>query len=250
MLMQKAMHQPRPSALPQAAPKLHVAIICDGNGRWASRRALPRSEGHRAGAAAARRIIQCAPHLGVHTLTLFALSSANWLRPIAEVDGILGLLHEYLVSEMPACLASGIRLSILGRRDRLPAHLQEAIAHAEALTAKGRALHLRLAIDYSARQTIFQAASKFYKTIELSSEAFGGILSEVLRGGSTEVDLLIRTGGQQRLSDFMLWECAFAEFVFLAKRWPDFTPADLEQAIAEFQQRERTRGALPWEYSI
>ncbi len=114
----------------------------------------------------------------------------------------------------------------------------------------GKRLHLRLAIDYSARQTIFQAASKFYKVTDLSSEAFGKLMAEVQRGGSTDVDLLIRTGGEQRLSDFLLWECAFAEFVFMEKRWPDFSPADLRDAVMEFQKRERTRGALPVDYPL
>jgi len=226
---------------------LHVAIICDGNGRWATSRGLPRSAGHRAGAEAARSIIRCAPHLGIHTLTLFALSSANWNRPPAEVSAILQVLDEYLRAETIHCLDEGIRLSIIGRRDRLPAALREAIAEAEALTAKGKALHLRLAVDYSARHSLFQAASKFYKATELSTEAFGDVLAEVLRGGSTDVDLLIRTGGEQRLSDFLLWECAFAEFLFLDKRWPEFLPADLRNAIVEFKKRERTRGALPRE---
>ncbi len=232
------------------AVKVHVAIICDGNGRWAIARGLPRSEGHREGAEAARRIIRCAPHLGIHTLTLFALSSANWQRPPAELDAILGILEKYLLAETSHCLEEGVRLSIIGRRDRLPAGLRAAIGDAEALTAKGKALHLRLAIDYSARQTIYQAASKFYKVTNLSSEAFGDLLAEVQRGGSTEVDLLIRTGGEQRLSDFLLWECAFAEFVFLPKRWPDFMPVDLRNAVQEFARRERTRGALPLECSI
>lgn len=232
------------------AVKVHVAIICDGNGRWATARGLPRSEGHREGAEAARRIIRCAPHLGIHTLTLFALSSANWQRPPAELDAILGILEKYLLAETSHCLEEGVRLSIIGRRDRLPAGLRAAIGDAEALTAKGKALHLRLAIDYSARQTIYQAASKFYKVTNLSSEAFGDLLAEVQRGGSTEVDLLIRTGGEQRLSDFLLWECAFAEFVFLPKRWPDFMPVDLRNAVQEFARRERTRGALPLECSI
>ncbi len=247
MLTQHALLVRRPLALPVVASQLHVAIICDGNGRWATSRALHRSEGHRAGANVARRIIECAPHLGIHTLSLFALSSANWKRPASEVAAILAILQEYLVEETTHCVNEGIRLSIIGRRDRLPATLREAIAETEALTVKGRRLHLRLAIDYSARHTIFQAASKFYKVTDLTSEAFASLLSEVQRGGSTEVDLLIRTGGEQRLSDFLLWECAFAEFVFMAKRWPDFTPADLRDAVLEFAQRERTRGALPSE---
>src|SRR5215472_13042026 len=223
-LLQQPIAQP---AVPATAAQLHVAIICDGNGRWATSRSLVRSAGHRAGAEAARRIIQCAPHLGIHTLTLFALSSANWKRPPAEVAAILEILQEYLVAETSHCLDEGIRLNIIGRRDRLPAPLREAIADCEALTAKGNTLHLRLAVDYSARHTLFQAASKFYKVTDLSSDAFSNVLAEVKRGGSTDVDVLIRTGGEQRLSDFLLWECAFAEFFFLRKRWPDFTPRDL-----------------------
>ena len=224
---------------------VHVAIISDGNGRWATSRGLPRSAGHRAGAETARRIIEAAPRLGIHTLTLFALSSANWKRPAAEVNAILRLLHEYLLTETTHCVDEGVRLSIIGRRDRVPATLRQAIADSEAATANGTRLHLRLAIDYSAREAIFHAACRFYKVTELSPESFSRVLAEVSRGGSTEVDLLIRTGGEQRLSDFLLWECAFAEFVFVRKAWPDFTVADLEAALQEFAHRERTRGALP-----
>jgi undecaprenyl diphosphate synthase len=224
---------------------LHVAIISDGNGRWATSRGLPRSAGHRAGAESARRIVEAAPRLGIRTLTLFALSSANWKRPAAEVNAILRLLHEYLLVETSHCIEEGVRLSVIGRRDRIPATLREAIADSEAATANGTRLHLRLAIDYSAREAIYHAACRFYKVTELSPESFSNVLAEVLRGGSTEVDLLIRTGGEQRLSDFLLWECAFAEFVFLPKRWPDFNAVDLESAVQEFGRRERTRGALP-----
>lgn len=228
-----------------ATPKLHVAIITDGNGRWATTRGLPRSAGHRAGAEAARKIIGASPRLGIHTLTLFALSSANWSRPAAEVNGILRLLHEYLLTETSHCVEEGVRLSVIGRRDRVPATLRAAIADSEAATARGDRLHLRLAIDYSARQAIYQAACRFYKVTELSQDSFSQVLSEVQRGGSTDVDLLIRTGGEQRLSDFLLWESAFAELVFIDKRWPDFCVADLEGALRAFAQRERTRGALP-----
>lgn len=224
---------------------LHVAIISDGNGRWATSRGLPRSAGHRAGAEAARHIIEAAPRLGIHTLTLFALSSANWKRPAAEVNAIVRLLHEYLLTETQHCVEQGVRLSIIGRRDRVPATLRQAIADSEAATANGTRLHLRLAIDYSAREAIFHAACRFYKVTELSPESFSRVLAEVHRGGSTEVDLLIRTGGEQRLSDFLLWECAFAEFVFVRRAWPDFTVADLEAALQEFGHRERTRGAWP-----
>jgi undecaprenyl diphosphate synthase len=227
------------------ARRLHVAIISDGNGRWATSKGLPRSAGHRAGAETARRIIEAAPRLGIHTLTLFALSSANWKRPDSEVQGILRLLHEYLLTETTHCIDEGVRLSIIGRRDRLPAALRQAVVDSEAATARGTRMHLRLAVDYSAREAIYHAACRFYKVTELSPESFSTVLAEVLHGGSTEVDLLIRTGGEQRLSDFLLWECAFAEFVFLQKRWPDFTAEDLEAAVMEFNRRERTRGALP-----
>ncbi len=246
LLQHKTVRQiPLTQPAPDHAPRLHVAIISDGNGRWAVARGLPRSAGHRAGAETARRVIEAAPRMGIHTLTLFALSSANWKRPPAEVQGILRLLHEYLLTETTHCMEEGVRLNIIGRRDRLPATLRQAVADSEAATAKGTRLHLRLAVDYSAREAIYHAACRFYKVTELSPESFSTVLAEVLRGGSTEVDLLIRTGGEQRLSDFLLWECAFAEFVFLQKRWPDFTADDLEAAVNEFNRRERTRGALP-----
>lgn len=247
MLMQELNIRKTPAVQPAIAhsQRLHVAIISDGNGRWATSRGLPRSAGHRAGAEAARRVIEAAPRLGIHTLTLFALSSANWKRPVAEVNAILRLLHEYLFAETTQCIDEGVRLSIIGRRDRLPATLRQAIADSEAATARGTRMHLRLAVDYSAREAIYNAACRFYKVTELSSESFSNVLAEVLRGGSTEVDLLIRTGGEQRLSDFLLWECAFAELVFTQKRWPDFAAADLEAAVLEFGKRARTRGALP-----
>ena len=241
IILQHILNAP-PSAPPAA---LHVAIIADGNGRWATSRGLPRSAGHRAGAEASRAIIEAVPKLGIHTLTLFALSSANWARPSAEVSGILRLVHEYLLAETSRCMENGIRISVLGRRDRIPATLRQAIIDSEAATARGKRLHLRLAIDYSAREAIYLAACRYYKATELSPNSFGDTLSEVVRGGSTDVDLLIRTGGEQRLSDFLLWECAYAELIFLEKRWPDFTVADLNAALGEFSRRQRTRGSLP-----
>jgi len=161
------------------------------------------------------------------------------------VNGILRLLHEYLLTETSHCVDEGVRLSVIGRRDRIPATLREAVADSEAATIRGERLHLRLAIDYSARQSIYQAACRFYKVTELSQDSFSQVLSEVQRGGSTEVDLLIRTGGEQRLSDFLLWESAFAELVFVNKRWPEFSVPDLENALMEYGRRERTRGGLP-----
>lgn len=247
ILTQQPIPVPQPDLQRNSPPMrpIHVAIISDGNGRWATSRGLPRSAGHRAGAQSARSVIEAAPRLGIHTLTLFALSAANWKRPPSEVSGILRILHEYLLTETSHCIDEGIRISIIGRRDRVPATLRQAIIDSEAATAHGTRLHLRLAVDYSARNAIYNAACRFYKVTELSQESFSAVLSEVLRGGSTDVDLLIRTGGEQRLSDFLLWECAFAEFVFLSKRWPDFTVDDLQAAVHEFSHRERTRGALP-----
>src|SRR5882762_7776930 len=166
-----------------AAPRLHVAIISDGNGRWATSRGLPRSAGHRAGAEAARRVIEAAPRFGIYTLTLFAPSSANSKRPAAEAQAILWLLHEYWLTETMHCIDGGVRITIIGRRDRLPATLRQAIADSEAATAKGTRLHLRLAVDYSAREAIYRAACRFYKVTELSPESFSSVLAEVHRGG-------------------------------------------------------------------
>jgi undecaprenyl diphosphate synthase len=235
--------EPQP-ATPAQPRRLHVAIISDGNGRWATSRGLPRSAGHRTGAQTARAIIAAASTMGIHTLTLFALSSANWKRPPAEVAGILRIVHEYLLTETQHCVDEGIRLNIIGRRDRLSANLRQAIVDSEDATARGTRLHLRLAVDYSARNAIYSAARRFYKSTELSEESFAAVLGEA-RGGAPDVDLLIRTGGEQRISDFLLWECAFAELFFVHKRWPEFTVDDLRAALQEFASRERTRGALP-----
>jgi undecaprenyl diphosphate synthase len=224
---------------------LHVAIISDGNGRWGLARGLARTEGHRAGAKTARHIIEAAPRLGIATLTFFAFSSANWKRPQAEVNGILRLLQEYLVAEAPRCVAEGVRLNVIGRRDRLPHSLRAIISEAESATAAGRRLLVRLAVDYSARAAIYRAACRFYKATSLSLESFAEVLREVNRDAAPDVDLLIRTGGQQRLSDFMLWESAYAELVFVPKKWPDFGAEDLEEAVEEFHRRDRNFGSVP-----
>lgn len=224
---------------------LHVAIISDGNGRWALARGLPRSAGHRAGAETARRVIQVCPNLGIGTLTLFALSSANWKRPQVEVHGILRLLHEYFLAETTRCAAEGVRLTVIGRRDRLSHNLRQTIANAEAATAAGARLHVRLAVDYSAREAIYRAACRFYKVTSLSLESFTEVLREVNRDSAPDVDLLIRTGGEQRLSDFLLWEAAYAEFAFMPKKWPDFGAEDLAAAVEQFHRRDRNFGGLP-----
>jgi len=211
----------------------------DGNGRWARARGLPRVAGHRAGADAVRRVVEAAPGLGVGVLTLYSFSSDNWLRPAAEVKALMGLFQSYLRMETGRCVAEGVRIRTLGRRDRLSAPLQKALAAAEAATAAGTTLEVRIAVDYSSRDAILDAAMRLKKG-EASREAFSRLL-----GDAPDVDLLIRTGGEQRLSDFLLWECAYAELLFTKRMWPEFARADLEQAIAEFYSRERRFGRIP-----
>jgi len=223
---------------------LHVAIIMDGNGRWAQSRGLPRTAGHRAGAEAVRRVVEAAPRLGIATLTLYAFSADNWQRPQAEVQTLLRLLYEYLMAETSRCVAHGVRVSVIGRRDRLPRALREAIEAAEISTAGGTALHLRLAVDYSAREALFRAACRFYKATELSHESFARVLGEVNHDGARDVDLLVRTGGEQRLSDFLLWESAYAELYFTPRTWPEFDAAALEAAVREYHARERRFGRI------
>ncbi|MGC1635494.1 MAG: di-trans,poly-cis-decaprenylcistransferase [Candidatus Acidiferrales bacterium] len=236
-----------PPSQSQAEPKLHVAILLDGNGRWASARGLIRSEGHRAGVEAVRRIVRAAPGLGVGTLTLYAFSSDNWGRPLGEVAALLILLEEYFRAEAEGCAAAGIRLRVIGRRDRIPPSLAEAIDSAEKLTAAGRALELRLAVDYSARDAILRAACWMVSSLEVSQREFAKRLGEVTHssGPALDVDLLIRTGGDRRLSDFMLWECAYAELFFTPRMWPEFEAADLADAVEDFRGRERRFGRLP-----
>ena len=226
---------------------LHVAIIMDGNGRWAQARGLPRVTGHRAGALAVRRTVEAAARLGVRILTLYAFSSDNWRRPAAEVDTLMGLLDEYLRQELNQCREHGIRVSVIGRRDRLPAGLVRAIAEAEAATAAGRVLHLRIALDYSARDTILRAALAVNGARRLSREHFARLLGQAVHAAGEpvpDVDLLIRTGGEQRLSDFLLWECAYAELHFTPRMWPDFDAADLEAALRDFRSRQRRFGQV------
>jgi undecaprenyl diphosphate synthase len=214
---------------------LHVAIIMDGNGRWASQRHLPRVAGHRAGVEALRRIVEACPGLNIATLTVYAFSSDNWKRPPAEVSALMKLFHNYLRKECSRCQEKGVRISVVGRRERLPPLLLPEIERAETLTAGGSRLHLRLAVDYSSRDAILAAAERL--GAGLSRRSFSNALGP-------DVDLLIRTGGEQRLSDFLLWECAYAEFLFASKMWPDFQAADLSAAIADFHARDRRFGAI------
>jgi undecaprenyl diphosphate synthase len=227
---------------------LHVAIIMDGNGRWATQRGLPRVAGHRAGGIAARRIVEHALTLGIRRLTLFAFSSDNWRRPSFEVDRILWLLRAFLRMEKERFRKRGVRLQAIGRRDRLPAALLTAIEAAERDTANGRALHLRVALDYSSRSAILQAALDLSHTTfgprKHSTESLERTLTHHLTAGTGDIDLLIRTGGEQRLSDFLLWESAYAELHFTDRMWPDFAPADLDRALDDFHRRQRRFGAI------
>jgi undecaprenyl diphosphate synthase len=214
---------------------LHVGIIMDGNGRWALARGLPRAAGHRAGVETVTRIVESAPQLGIGVLTLFAFSSDNWRRPTAEVDALMRLLLVYFSRELPRCVEKGIRIEVIGRRDRLSPQVSAAIARAEVATIRGDRLWLRIAIDYSARDAILAAARD---AREFSREELGSALGP-------PVDLLIRTGGERRLSDFLLWECAYAELVFSRTMWPEFAEHDLAAAVRDFHCRERRFGTVP-----
>jgi undecaprenyl diphosphate synthase len=226
---------------------LHAAIIPDGNGRWARLRGKPRSEGHRAGVEAVRRVVEAAPDFDIGTLTIFTFSSDNWQRPPEEVRGLFRLLQEYLANEVQRCVEHGVRVSVIGRRDRLPSGLRSLIGVTESATRDGDTLHLRLALDYSSRDAILRAATRMYSATEITRGAFARLLGGATHAGSPspEVDLLIRTGGEQRLSDFLLWECAYAELYFTDKAWPEFDAEDLAAAVAEFHARERRFGRVP-----
>jgi len=227
---------------PEPPSKLHVGIIMDGNGRWAIRRRLSRLRGHEAGVDAIRRVVEAAPKQGVGTLTLYAFSSDNWRRPKAEVSALMSLLRFYLASEVEALVRNGVRLTVIGRRDRLPAGIADAIGRAEAATAHGDVLHLRIAVDYSARDAILNAAVRAASLGTLTRENFSDLVTG--EAGLRDVDLVIRTSGEKRLSDFMLWESAYAELHFTETMWPDFADADLAEALISFHGRERRFGGL------
>jgi undecaprenyl diphosphate synthase len=230
---------------------LHVAIIMDGNGRWGIRRGWPRSAGHRAGIQAVRRVIEAAPDCGIKTLTLFAFSSDNWMRPRDEVKSLMWMLRGYLRSETRRFIDSGARLIVIGRRDRLAANLRTEIRRVERATARGRRLTVRVAIDYSSRDSILRAAATLPAGQLSSREDFARVLArpialaDAVSPADSDVDLLIRTGGEHRLSDFMLWESAYAELLFSDLMWPEFGADELRAAVEEFYRRERRFGALP-----
>jgi undecaprenyl diphosphate synthase len=225
---------------------LHVAVIMDGNGRWAQARGLPRVEGHLVGVEALRRTVEASPALGISTLSAYAFSADNWKRPRSEVNGLFGLFRSYLEGELAALVDAGVRLTVIGRRDRLEGSLVRAIERAEDATTSCRRLHFRLAIDYSARDAITRAALESGVDGLVTRERVGqrvgsgdGRLANV-----PDVDLLIRTGGEQRLSDFLLWECAYAELWFTQTMWPDFGATDLARAVEEFKRRDRRFGGV------
>jgi undecaprenyl diphosphate synthase len=234
------------STSPAGPVPLHVGIIMDGNGRWATGQGHSRGEGHRAGAAMVRRIVEAAPDAGIGVLTLFAFSADNWRRPKAEVGWLMRLFREYLRAERARCVVNGVRLEVIGRRDRIGRALRAAVEEAERDTAAGTRLHLRIALDYSARDAILRAAQCLQPGTIPSRDSFGRLLAIVDHGIPVpEVDLLIRTGGERRLSDFLLWEAAYAELHFSPLPWPEFGPASLQDAVRDFAARERRFGGLP-----
>lgn len=231
----------------ESSTKLHVAIIMDGNGRWAAARSLPRTMGHRAGIEAVRRTLKAARTLPISHLTLYSFSTENWRRPITEVEELMKLLRFYLRSELASLHKEGICVKIIGDRRKLPTDIIEMIEHAEDLTQDNKALTLILALSYGGRQEITAAARGLAKAVErgqLKADAIDEHLlqSFLLTGGMPDPDLVIRTSGEKRISNFLLWQTAYAEFVFLDVLWPDFSGEHLAEAIAEYQRRERRYG--------
>jgi undecaprenyl diphosphate synthase len=226
---------------------LHVGIIMDGNGRWATRQGLPRVAGHRAGVAAVRRVVEHAPNLGIRVLTIYAFSSDNWARPAQEVQSIFWIIRAFLRLECERLRKNGVRLEVIGRRDRIPRPLLREIEHAELATSGERTLHLRIAIDYSSRTAIAETITSSLSSPSqiVSTERMRNIITETLTAGCGEVDLLIRSGGEKRLSDYLLWESAYAELHFTDRMWPEFAAVDLELAVNEFRHRERRFGGAP-----
>jgi undecaprenyl diphosphate synthase len=222
--------------------RIHLAIIMDGNRRWAASRGLGHAQGHEAGAEALRRIVEVAPNLGIGTLTVYAFASENWRRPKEETAAMMALFRRYLDSETETLVRDGVRLSVIGRRDRLDAALVAEIARSESATEWGDAMHLRLAVDYSARAAILEAARQ--AGADASAEDFAASLA----GDSGNVDFLIRTANDHRLSDFLLWECAYAELFFSPCLWPDFGEMELSAALQDFRCRNRAAGLAqtPW----
>jgi undecaprenyl diphosphate synthase len=225
---------------------MHIAIIMDGNGRWALRQRLPRTAGHRAGADAVNAVVEAAARRCVGTLTLYAFSAANWQRPTLEVSGLFALFKRYLQTQTPRCVEQSIRLNVIGRRDRLSRDLVSLIESCEQATAHCTGMRLRIAVDYSAQQSLLEACRRMRPTDTIDRSSFVQRLAEVDHAvlPAPEVDLLIRTGGEKRLSDFLLWECAYAELYFVDCLWPDFDERALDAALDEYAQRDRRFGRI------
>jgi undecaprenyl diphosphate synthase len=220
----------------------------DGNGRWAQSRGLPRWRGHLSGVRSVRSVVRAAPELGVSTLTLYAFSCDNWSRPRTEIGRLFDLLAEYCVKERAKLVERGVRVSAIGRRDRIPARALKALEELESATLMGETLHLRLAIDYSSRAIITQATRALSEHVRAGAiqphEIEASDLDRLITGGVSVPDLLVRTAGEQRLSDFLLWECAYAELYFTERAWPEFRGEHLAAALADFRSRERRFGGL------
>jgi undecaprenyl diphosphate synthase len=233
----------------EACP-VHVAIIMDGNGRWAAARGLPKVAGHRAGTQAVRRTIEAAIGSGVAWLTLYAFSSENWRRPMAEVLDLTGLLRHYLQSEIAELAAKGVRLRVIGDRTRFEADIQTDLARAERRTAENTRLNLTVALSYGSRAEIVAAARAAAVaardgTLDPTALDEAGFAALLSTSGMPDPDLIVRTSGELRLSNFLLWQAAYAELVFTDVLWPDFGEAHFAEALAEFSRRERRFGARP-----
>ncbi|MDA0656572.1 MAG: isoprenyl transferase [Proteobacteria bacterium] len=230
------------------APPTHVAIVMDGNGRWAKARGFPRAEGHRRGAEAARRAVQSASDLGIQYLTLFSFSSENWNRSVTEIDDLMGLLRWYLRSETAELHKNNVRLSVIGDRTRLPVDIVQLIEQAESTMAENTGLKLILALSYGGRQDIVNAAKALAQDVadgnflpeDIDDEVFA---TRLATHQIPDPDLLIRTSGEQRISNFLIWQLAYTEFVFLDVLWPDFDHAQFQNAVDEFRHRDRRYGA-------
>jgi undecaprenyl diphosphate synthase len=237
-----------PSAADGGPLPTHVAIIMDGNGRWARARSLPRVAGHRRGAESVRRAVTAAAELGIRYLTLFGFSSENWKRPSTEIDDLMGLLRHYLRGEIAELHKNGVRLKVIGDRAKLAPDIVTLIVNAEAMTRDNAGLTLIVALSYGSRAELTAATRAIARAVKdgkLSADAIDEAVVEqhLLTSGIPDPDLLIRTSGEERLSNFLLWQSAYTELVFIDTLWPDFTKGDLENAIREFQRRERRYGA-------
>jgi undecaprenyl diphosphate synthase len=225
---------------------LHVGIIMDGNGRWAQRRGLPRSAGHIEGAKAVNEIVETAARARVRALSLYAFSADNWHRPGAEVSALMSLLRRYLMTQTRRCMEQSIRINIIGRRDRITPSLVRAIEQSEQLTAGCTGMQLRIAVDYSAQHSILEAARRAGSQLHVDAARFQELLDEVDHSAvpAGAVDLLIRTGAEKRLSDFLLWQCAYAEFYFADCMWPDFGATGFHSALDYYHGRQRRFGQV------